>query len=90
MIRTRLVRVPAVEVIYNLLCILESGGGGLNGIVVPNPFNNIFKIWPFATAFLVPAGIYYLFYFLFFDAVYFNERRKILMLFRQGVGKSRA
>jgi hypothetical protein len=82
MIRIRLVRVPAVEVVHNLLCILEPGGGELRGFVVPNLFNNIFEVWPSATAFLVPAGIYYLFYLPFFDAVYFNEKRRILILFR--------
>jgi hypothetical protein len=90
MFRTRLVRVPAVEVAYNLLCILEPGGGELRGFVIPNPFNSIFEVWPFVTASSVPAGIYYLFYLLFLDAVHFNERRKILMLFRQRIGKSRA
>jgi hypothetical protein len=60
-IRIRLIRVPAVEVVHNLLCILKPGGGGLCGFVVPNSFNNIFEIWPFATAFSVPAGIYYIY-----------------------------
>jgi hypothetical protein len=90
MFRTRLVRVPAVEVVHNLLCIFEPGGGGLHGFVVLNPFNNIFEVWLFITAFSVPAGIYYLLYFLFFDAVYFNGKRRILVLFRQGIGRSRA
>jgi hypothetical protein len=90
MFKTRLVRVPAVEVVHNLLCILEPNGGELRGFVVPNPFNSIFKVWPSVTASSVPAGIYYLFYLLFLDAVYFNGRWRILMLFRQKVGKSRA
>jgi hypothetical protein len=90
MLKTRLVRVPAVEVVYNLLCILEPGGGELRGFVVPSPFNNIFEVWPSVTASSVPAEIYYLFYLLFLDAVYFNERRRILVLFRQKVGKNRA
>jgi hypothetical protein len=77
MFRTRLVRVPAVEVVHNLLCILEPGGGELRGFIVPNSFNSIFKVWPFVTAFSVPAGIYYFFYFPLFDAVYFNGRRRI-------------
>jgi hypothetical protein len=90
MIRVRLIRVPAVEIVHNFLCIFEPGGGGLRGFVVPNSFNNIFEFWPFATVFSVPAGIYYLFYFSFFEAVYFNRRRRILVLFRQKVSKSRA
>jgi hypothetical protein len=74
MFKIRLVWVPAVEVIYNLLCILEPGGGELRGFVVSILFNNIFEVWPFVTAFLVPAGIYYLFYLIFFDAIYFNRK----------------
>jgi hypothetical protein len=89
MFRIRLVRVPAVEIVHNLLCIFEPGGGGLRRFVIPNLFNSIFEVWPFVTAFLVPAGIYYLFYFLFFAAVHFNGRRRILVLFRQGVDRSR-
>jgi hypothetical protein len=90
MFKIRLVQVPAVKVVYNLLCILEPGGGGFYKFVVFNSFNSIFKVWPSATAFSVPAGIYYLFYLLFFDAVHFNGRRRILVLSRQRVGKSRA
>jgi hypothetical protein len=76
MIRTRLVRVPAVEVVYNLLCILEPGGGGLRGFVVFSSFNSIFEVWPSATASSVPAGIYYLLYLLFFDAVYLTKNKE--------------
>jgi hypothetical protein len=79
-----------VEIVYNLLCILEPGGEGLLRFVLFNLFNNIFEVWPSATASSVLAGIYYLFYFLFLDIVHFNERRRILVLFRQKVGKNRA
>jgi hypothetical protein len=89
MFRTRLIRIPAVEIHYNLLCILEPGGEELRGFVVFNPFNNIFKIWPSATAFSILAGIYYLFYLLFFNAVYFNKKRKILILSKQKIGKNK-
>jgi hypothetical protein len=41
MFKIRLVRVPAVEVVYNLLCILEPGGGGFRKFVVFNPFNSV-------------------------------------------------
>jgi hypothetical protein len=90
MFRIRLIRVPAVEVVHNPLCIFKPGGGKLRGFVVPNSFNSIFEIWPFVTASLVPAGIYYLFYLLFLNAVHFNGRRRILVLFKQMIGKSRA
>jgi hypothetical protein len=63
-----------VEIVHNLLCILEPGGGEFRGFVIFSPFNNIFEIWPSVTAFSVPAGIYYLFYLLFLDAVHFNKR----------------
>jgi cytochrome P450 len=40
--KTRFIRVPAVKIVYNLLCIFEPGGEGFRRFVVFGLFNNIF------------------------------------------------